>query len=77
MPQDPYFFLLITEGLSLFFKIGFIVLALLYFMFSLIVVRQVKLMTESLVTAVSPVLRAFSILHAVLALGLIIFFIIF
>lgn len=77
MPQDLSFFPAVAEGLSLFIKIGFIVLASLYFLFSLIVVRQVKLMTQTLVTAVSPILKTLSIIHAVLALGLIIFFIIF
>ncbi len=64
-------------GLLLVFKIAFIILSLLYFFFSLIVVRQVKLMTETLVTAISPILRTFSILHALTALGLVIFFVFF
>lgn len=67
-----------TDLLPLFnvlLKYGFIALAILYFVFSLIVVRQVQLMTDTLVTEVSPVLRAFSILHAGIALGIVVLFI--
>lgn len=53
-------------------KLSVVLLAGLYFIFSLIIVRQVKMMTETLITEVSPLLRAFSIVHAGLALGVII-----
>ncbi len=56
-------------------KSAFIVLAGLYFIFSLIVVRQVNLMTDTLITEVAPFLRAFAIIHAGVALGIIILFI--
>lgn len=56
-------------------RIGILALAAAYFIFSLIVVRQVNLMTETLVTEVSPILRAFSIIHAGLALGAVILFV--
>lgn len=56
-------------------KATFILLAGLYFVFSLIVVRQVNLMTETLITEVAPFLRAFAIIHAGAALGIIILFI--
>ncbi|MBI4040147.1 hypothetical protein HY389_02225 [Candidatus Daviesbacteria bacterium] len=59
----------------LIFKIGFIVFAGLYFLFSLIIIRQVYLMTETLITEVSHFIRAFSIIHAGLALGILILFI--
>lgn len=49
-----------------------LILSVLYFIFALIVVRQVNLMTETLITEVAPLLRAFSILHAGLALGIVI-----
>lgn len=54
------------------FKTGLLLLAVLYFIFSLIIVRQVRLMTQILITEVSPLLRAFSIMHAGFALGIII-----
>ncbi|MBI4037058.1 hypothetical protein HY385_01400 [Candidatus Daviesbacteria bacterium] len=60
------------DGVWLIVKIGTILLAVFYFLFSLVVVRQISLMTETLMTEVSPLLRALSILHAGLALGVII-----
>lgn len=62
-------------GFLIIVKLGILLLAALYFAFSLIVVRQVSLMTETLITEVAPLLRAFSIIHAGLALGIIILFI--
>ncbi len=56
-------------------KIAFLILATFYFFFSLIVVRQVQLMTDTLITEVSPLIRAFTIVHAGLALAIIILFI--
>lgn len=53
-------------------KSSFILLVGLYFIFSLIVVRQVNLMTETLITEVAPFLRAFAIIHAGVALGMIV-----
>lgn len=52
-----------------------LILAGVYFLFSLVVVRQINLMTETLITEVAPILRAFAIIHAGLALGIIILFI--
>lgn len=52
-----------------------VILSLLYFIFSLIVVRQINLMTDTLITEVAPFLRAFAIIHAGVALGIIILFI--
>lgn len=63
------------SGLLFLINGGIILLLTLYFFFSLIVVRQVKLMTETLITEVAPFIRAFSILHAGFALGLILLFI--
>lgn len=50
-------------------------LAIIYFLFSLVVVRQINLMTETLITEVAPFLRAFAIIHAGVALGVIVLFI--
>lgn len=60
------------DGVWIIIKIGIVIMAVLYFIFSLIVVRQVNLMTDTLITEVTPILRAFSILNAGLALGVII-----
>lgn len=54
---------------------GIILLGMLYFVFSLIIVRQIHLMTETLITETAPVLRGLSIIHAGFALGLILLFI--
>lgn len=59
------------------FKLGFISGAILYFIFSLIVIGQVRLMTETVSTEAGPLLRFFSIIHAGIALGLIVLFVAF
>lgn len=62
-------------GFWLVVKLMALVLAVLYFIFSLITLRQVNLMTETLITETAGLLRAFAIIHAGLALGVIILFI--
>jgi hypothetical protein len=59
------------------FKVGIIILAVFYFLFSLIVIRQVVNMTDTIASEAAPLLRAFSIVHAGVALGVIILFISF
>lgn len=54
------------------FKIAFVAFFGLYFIFSVLVIREVQLMTENLITEVSPIIRAFSILHAGLSLGILV-----
>jgi hypothetical protein len=44
----------------------------LYFAFSLIIVRQVSLMTETLITEAGPIMKALAILHCGFALGIIV-----
>lgn len=52
---------------------GVVLLFLVFYaIFALIIVRQVNLMSKTLITGVSPFLKAFSILHAGFAIGLII-----
>lgn len=51
---------------------GVILLILvLYAIFSLIIVRQVDLMSKTLVTDISPIVKGASIIHAGFAIGLI------
>lgn len=64
--------LLLQNATWLIFQIGVLTLALVYFIFSLIIVRQVDLMTDILITEVAPSIKAFSIVHAGLALGLVV-----
>ncbi len=56
-------------------KVSIIFLSGLYFIFSLIVMRQIALMTETVISDNDPYLRAFGIIHSGVALGLIILFI--
>lgn len=79
MPIDQTVFVT-TGGINLAWlwwstKFLVILLASSYFFFSLVIVRQINLMTETLMTESSPLLRAFAIIHAGLALGIIILFI--
>lgn len=52
-------------------KAGILFLGVLYFLFSLIVMRQINLMTETIITEGASRLRAFGIIHAGFALGII------
>ncbi len=65
----------LLTNFTVIFKAGFILFAIAYFVFSLIVIRQVTLMTETIITEGGAILRAVSILHAGIALGVIILFI--
>ena len=75
MPTDQNLFgnLFITNT-TFIFKIGFVVFASLYFIFSLIVIRQVSLMTQTVRTQAAPILKLISILFALFALGMVVFF---
>lgn len=76
VPDGGTFFPVLAIDLVWFVvKILLVLLSILYFIFSLIVVRQVNLMTETLITEVAPYLRAFAIIHAGVALGIVILFI--
>lgn len=57
------------------FRIGLIIFAVLYFIFTLIVIRQVNLMTQTVITEGAPILKALAILFTGLALGVIVLFI--
>ncbi len=54
-----------------FAKWAVLLILVFYAIFAVMIVRQVDLMSKSLMTAVSPWLKAFSILHAGFAIGLI------
>lgn len=67
--------LIFLNGLELVFKLGFVTLVVLYFIFALIVVRQVNLMAGTVLTEGAPILKILAIANALLALGVIILFI--
>lgn len=60
------------EIVLMFAKIAILIILAFYAIFALIVIRQVDLMSKTLITKVSPYLKAFSIVHAGFAVGLII-----
>lgn len=60
------------EVLLFFMKVAILIILIFYAIFALIIVRQVNLMSRTLITQVSPILRAFSIIHAGFAIGLIV-----
>ena len=64
-----------TPTLVTLFRVLLLILALLYFAFSLIVVRQVNLMTETLETEINPAFRVFAIIFAGISLAVVVLFI--
>lgn len=66
---------LFSQGIPFVFKIGFILFVALYFIFSLVVIRQVNSMSETIKTEGSVILKTLSIFHALLALGAVVLFI--
>ncbi len=64
---------LISNGYFLIFgKSAILIILVFYAIFSLIIVKQVDSMSKTLITNVSPVVKALAILHAGFALGLIV-----
>ena len=61
-------------GLIPLVKFGFVAFAALYFIFSLVIIRQISLMAETVVTELSGVLKIISIAFAVLSLLLLVYF---
>lgn len=61
-----------SEVVLIFLKTAILIILVFYAIFALMVVRQVDLMSKTLITKVSPILKAFSIFHAGFAIGLVI-----
>ena len=72
MPVDTHTQLSLLTSVWLIIKVGLFILGVFYFIFSLIVVQQVRLMTNSLITEVSPVIRFFSLVHVGFSLAVLI-----
>lgn len=63
---------LLNNSYALFFgKSVILILLILYAFFALIIVRQVSLMSKTLITPAREVIKVFAIIHAFFALGLI------
>lgn len=52
-----------------FIKFSILVILFFYAIFALLIVRQVDLMSKTLITPVSPIVLAISIIHAGFAIG--------
>ncbi|MDP3758114.1 MAG: hypothetical protein Q8Q86_00185 [Candidatus Daviesbacteria bacterium] len=72
MPTTIQTSLLEFGPVLIFAKIAILIILALYAIFALMIVRQVDLMSKTLITKVSPYLKAFSIVHTGFAIGLII-----
>lgn len=53
-------------------RVGILLILLFYVIFALLIVRQVDIMSKTLITGVSPIVRAVAILHAGLSIGLLV-----
>lgn len=62
--NSPYFLFIL--------KIGILIILVFYAIFALLVIRQVNLMSKGLITSTSKFLGAISIIHAGIAIGLIV-----
>lgn len=64
----------VESALLGFIKLLFILAGILYVVFSLIVVRQVHIMKNTLITSFSSVILVFGYIHLVIALAVLLFF---
>lgn len=67
VPSDPFN----LATFLIFLRIAILLLLIFYAIFALLIVRQVDLMGQALITPVSPLLKAIAIIHAGFAIGLI------
>ena len=65
---NPLFLIIVSRA----FEFAFIAFAAVYFIFTLIVLRQVNLMTSTIKTEGGGILKALAILYAGFALGVIV-----
>jgi len=72
MPTTIQFNLFESEMVLMFLKTAILIILAFYAIFALMVVRQVDLMSKTLITKVSPILKVLSIAQAGFAIGIII-----
>lgn len=60
-----------SEVVLIFVKGAILILLLFYAIFALLIVRQVDLMSKTLITQIAPVIKLLSVIHALFAVGLI------
>lgn len=61
-----------SDALLVFLKTAILIILIFYAIFAIMIVRQVSLMSKTLITRVAPIVSAISIVHAGFAIGLII-----
>ena len=71
MPTTSQVNLLNLDVTLYFFKGAILLILIFYAIFASIIVRQVDLMSKTLITTVSPYVRLFAFVHAGFAIGLI------
>lgn len=72
MPPDSVNPIFDLSFLVPFMRYIILILLVFYAIFALLIVRQVDLMSKTLITPISPIVKAAAIIHAGFALGLII-----
>lgn len=71
MPLEPVTPFFNPAFVDMLIDFSILIIFILYAIFALLIVRQVDLMTKALITQVSPIIKAVSIIHAGFAIGLI------
>ncbi len=61
-----------SPAFTLFLKTATLIILVIYTIFALMIVRQVDLMSKTLITSVAPVIKFISIIQVFVAVGLII-----
>ena len=61
-----------SQVVLFFLKAAILIILVFYAIFALMIVRQVTLMANTLITKISPVVKLISIVHAGFAIGLIV-----
>jgi hypothetical protein len=77
IPNSTPLLTLLFTNFAPVFKVGFIIFAILHFIFTLIVLRQINLMTATIMTEGGPILRVLGIIYTIFALLVLIYFIAF
>ncbi len=72
MPTTSQINIFDFESVFIVFKGVILLILIFYAIFSLIIVRQADLMSKTLITKVSPLVKVLAIIHAGFALGLIV-----
>ena len=67
----------INHSMELVFKWLFVIGAVLYMLFTLVVIRQISLMKKTLITEVSPFISTMGLAHFLMAASLVVFYILF